>query len=82
MEGHFLSVHMNSLRPHVLSKGPRSLDTRRGAARDFGPHENNLYRAFCIIISSSLGASLGPPPSWAPRIRLLYPPFSAPLIVG
>ena len=32
-----------------------------------------------IIISSSLGASLGPPPSWAPRIRLLYPPFSAPL---
>jgi hypothetical protein len=28
MEGHFLSVHMNSLRPHVLSKGPRSLDTR------------------------------------------------------
>uniref|UniRef100_A0A8C4YYY4 BHLH domain-containing protein n=1 Tax=Gadus morhua TaxID=8049 RepID=A0A8C4YYY4_GADMO len=24
-------------------------------------------------------ASLGPPPSWAPRIRLLYPPFSAPL---
>ena len=53
----------------------------RGAARDFGPHEKNLYRAFCIIISSSLGASLGPPPSWAPRIRLLYPPFSAPLCV-
>ena len=57
----------------------------RGAARDFGPHEKNetqCHYFFCIIISSSLGASLGPPPSWAPRIRLLYPPFSAPLPVG
>ena len=64
----------------VRSVGLRlCLSPGRGAARDFGPHENNLYRA---PNTSSLGASLGPPPSWAPRIRLLYPPFSAPLSPG